>query len=368
VKFPVLAFVIALSFFVAGCQSTDEPTNRDENIRLLKKLKSSKSDEDARQRLLEDMLSSHSDKAFNYALSIHGSIRADEIPTLSEAARSWRARKRYNAVRLLSLGPKEAQPVLRELAANSNDVRVWAISLKRLFADKDPAALKIVQSRSGMIKKALEDENPLVLSIGLKAAVMVHYPGIKEILSKRLNHPNWRVRVAVVTAIDQAEAKEFEPQLRELLFTEKDPGVSRSILKALFKSEDQATREALLQWLKKADRYQENAFFNSIEGSPAKWVKEFLFAQARNPELKYHRDALWELSSWVFAFGNEPDVEFVQLCADIYKRHWPLPAKNRVHSMDELGPCQRMLNKMAGKKIKGDEAVVFMREWLSKQM
>src|SRR5882672_12078479 len=124
------------------------------------------------------------------ALREHGSLQASEVEYVYKATSSSSENRRHNAAKLLITTIKgNAVELQHKALLETKDVVVWAILLDDLLEKETELAGK----RPEMIKEALAQKDTDTLAVGLRAGALSHYPGIRELARKYLDHPDGKV-------------------------------------------------------------------------------------------------------------------------------------------------------------------------------
>lgn len=123
-------------------------------------------------RALANLLDASTPKEFNDELFKHGPIREEELPAIFEATSSTLDYRRRNAAKLLRTTVKgNAVELEHRVVLETKYVEVWAIVLDDVMPN-DPS---MAGRRPDMIKAALGDSDPNILSVGLRAAALSNY-------------------------------------------------------------------------------------------------------------------------------------------------------------------------------------------------
>ncbi len=315
------------------------------------------SEEAVQRELLEAIITADSEERFSEALSAHGAVRDEELPELVARTESWDATTRRNATRLLTLARNRDQRdgALRRLVRDTDDVEVWATALDALLDAPDAEAL--ASARPEMIDQALEADEARVLSAGLRAAALARRPGTEAMLEQRLHHPDRRVRAAVLEALGSSGPGALEGQLKEMLARRPDPSTLRPLLEILVASNDPATQEAVRQAYLAADKDAQNTYSLVFRDSDQPWVRQFWLALARK--------AGPDRARALHILGSKPEPELIRLCVELYEKTPPKGDPGYVPALLERGPCDNVISQLAGKRIVGEDALAFAREWLA---
>ena len=309
--------------------------------------------------LLEAVITADSDDRFNDALTAHGAIRDEELPELIDRAESRHATPRRNATRLLTLSRNRERrdSALRRLVGETNDVEVWATALEPLLEAPDAATL--ASARPQMVDDALQSDDDLVLGVGLRAGALARRPGVQDRLAERLQDPDPKVRAAALRALADADPRALEGRLNEMLTSKPDPATLRPLLELLVRSEDPSTQKAVLEAYRKADKDAQNTFSLVFRNSDQPWVRQFWLEVARNGGPDRARA--------LHILGGKPDADLIRICVDLYEKTPPKGEPGYAPALLERGPCDNVMSELAGRRIVGDEALSFAREWLAKR-
>lgn len=304
----------------------------------------------ARASLLQSLLGASSDSAFNDLLMQHGRIQESEVPEIADSTTSWSESRRYYATQALTLaGTANAREVLRQRVKDTQDIRVWAVAIDALLESEPDLA----RARPELIDHALKSDDGIVLAAGLRAAAKIKHPGLSAALERALGNKDWKVRLAAAGAASGSEAL-----LREHLGQEQNEAVLGAMVKSLGSSQDEVTWAAIQQALARADRYQSEALFAALEHAPGPRVKELLLPVARNPgpQRKLALHTLFRLPA---------DANTVRVAVEIYEQTPPRDAPDYRELASAQEPCDKFLSQLAGRAIRGTEALSFAQKWLT---
>lgn len=304
----------------------------------------------ARAFLLQSLLQASSDSAFNELLIQHGRIQESEVSEIADSTTSWSGSRRYYATQALTLaGTANARAVLRQRVKDTQDIRVWAVAIDALLESEPDLA----RARPELIDHALKSDDGIVLSAGLRAAAKIKHPGLSAALERALGHKDWKVRLAAAGAASGSDAL-----LREHLGHEQNEAVLGAIVKNLASSQDAVTWAEIQQALTRADRYQAEALYAALEHAPGPRVKELLLRVARNPgpQRKLALHTLFRLPA---------DADSVRVAAEIYERTPAQDAPDYREFASAQEPCDTFLSQLAGRAIRGAEALSFAHQWLA---
>lgn len=326
-------------------------------------------------RALENLLDASTPKEFNEAFFAHGSIQENELPAIFEATSSSSANRRRNAARLLRTTVKgNAVELEHKVVLETKYVEVWAIVLDDVM-EKDPG---MAGKRTDMIKTALDDKDPEILAVGLRAASLSNYPGAHELARKYLDHPDPKVRAAAVSGLTPDDVRELLPRLNDMLSKETDEDTFIMLAKSLIRTNDASAAGVVVKTIEQLKEKRDSLylhFFNDLAlfTPPDPIITKFLFALVRGKST-IRDDAFSVFSRWVWSIKQEPIPEFVQICSDEIKAgNLSTDPRRRPEASEEQDECELMLSFMNNGKnpigdfegrVRGKDAVAFAEKWL----
>jgi hypothetical protein len=348
--------ILALALFagaIIACKASGTPTNH----------------------ALENLLNASTAKEFNDEFFNHGSIREEELPAIFEATSSTRDYRRRNAAKLLRTTVKgNAVELEHRVVLETTYVEVWAIVADDVMQN-DPA---MAGKRPDMIKAALADSDSNTLAVGLRAAVLSNYPGVRELARKYLDHKDAKVRAAAVSGLTPEDVRELLPKLNDLISKEKDEDTFIMLAKSLIRTNDESASGLVVKTLEQQKEKRDNLyvhFFNDLAlfTPPDPMITKFLFALVRGKST-IRDDGFSVFSRWVWSKKLEPKPEFVQICIDeITKGNLSTDPRRKPEAGSEQEECELMLSFMnngqnpigdfEGRK-RGSDAVAFAKKWL----
>ena len=303
-----------------------------------------------RALLLQSLLQASSDSAFNEILMQHGRIQEYEVPEITDGTTSGSGSRRYYATQALTLaGTAKAHAVLRQRVKDTPDIRVWAVAIDAVL-ESEP---ELARARPELIDHALKSDDGMILAAGLRAAAKIKHPGLSAALEQALGHKDWKVRLAAAGAASGSEAL-----LRAHLGQEQNEAVLGAMVKSLARSQDATTWAEIQQALARADRYQSEALYAALQHAPGPRAKELLLHVAQNPGPQ-RKLALHTL------FSLPADADTVRVAIAIYERTPPRDAPDFREFASAQEPCDTFLSNLAGRAIRGAEALSFAHQWLA---
>lgn len=324
---------------------------------------------------LERLLNAETTKESDDAFRAHGSIREEELPAIFEATSSTTDYRRRNAAQLLRTTAKgNVVELQHRVIVETKYVEVWAIVLDAVM-QKDPG---MAGKRPDMIKTALNDPNPDTLAVGLRAAVLSNYPGVRELVRKYLDHKDAKVRAAAVSGLTPADVRELLPRLKDMIATEEDEETFNLLAKLLIRTDDESAANVVVRALENFKTKRDSLylhFFNDLAlfTSPDPMLTKFLFVLVRGKS-KLRDDGFSVLSRWVWSVKQEPLPEFVHICVDEIKQgNLSTDPRRRPEASSEQDECEIMLSFMNNGKnpigdfagrVRGRDAITFAEKWL----
>lgn len=352
--FSTLLALILLFGVIAACRSSSNaPTNA----------------------LLESLLNAPNDKDFNERFYLHGPVREEELPAIFEATSSGSARRRRNGASLLCTTVKgNAGELQQRVVVETRYVELWAIEFDCVM-DRWP---ELAGKRPDMIKAALENSEPNILAVGLRAAIMSNYPGAHEQARQYFDHQDPKVRAAAVSGLTPDDVRELLPKLKEMIATEQDEDTFIMLAKSLIRTNDANASEIVVKQLEQLKEKRDTLwlhFFNDLAlfTPPDAIITRLLFTLARGHST-LRTDAFSVFSRWVWSKHLDPNRDAVEMCiAEIKSGNLSTDPRRQPFAKEEQEDCENMfsymrdgknpINDFAG-RIRGQDAVEFAQKWL----
>lgn len=313
-----------------------------------------------RGQLLHAMVNARDEHELSEALKQHGPVEADEVPYLVRETSTLFERRRRNAARALVLARGDAaQSAMRQVLHDTKDLGVWAVVLGSLLDQDGGKAL--AEQRPELVQKALHNDDPEILAVGLKAALRAGLPQALEEVRRRLSHPNDEVRVAAAEALGQLGASIPSELLRSQLAVERNLIVRQSLIKALCASDDPENVPALRRVLESTDRYERSDFWNGTKGCKKPWLRVLLWDATQQPGPS-RGDAIERLAEW------PADRAVVRLCLSLLEQPAPDELRQGAEHLAAQDGCATYLSKLAGRSLTTyakPEAISFANQWLA---
>jgi len=208
-----------------------------------------------------------------------------------------------------------------------------------------------------LVERALESQDHEVLGTGLRAGVLAGHPRARERVRESLRHPDSKVRAAALQALAASGSAGLEGELKRLLVSDADPRTLRPLLEALVASEHTTVQQEVIRAYLAADKDAQNTFSQVFRESGRPWVRRYFLPLARDPGPQRARA--------VHIPGAQPDAELVRICVDLYENAPPKGDPEYVAALMERGPCDNLVSALAGRRVVGEEALTFARQWLA---
>ena len=229
---------------------------------------------------LETLLGASDDREFNNALSIYGTLKAEDVGDVVKAVESSSTKRRKYGAWMLKLCRLDSchQPQIDEVR-KTKDVVVWANLVE--VAGKNEAA--VLRERPEMLTKALDSEEAEILAPALRVALKIERDGINEKCRMLLDSKDEKILEVVLNNLSPSVARQESPRLVKMLEDDKTyHGVSMQIAMAIIRGEDNQYYpqiKAFVDRLKK-DK-SDHSFFNETTFSADKQTVDFLWQIAR---------------------------------------------------------------------------------------
>lgn len=309
--------------------------------------------------MLDDVLSASTDRAFQEALRKHGRIQAEEIPALRQAAEGWSEKRRRNAVTALSLMDNpEALAILRERAAETDDLTEWATAMRTLL--DEPGAEEIAASRPEMVTRAMKADDGFVKGVGFTAALRAGREDAIASLEEQLANPKREGLFVLTDAVNHLEPGAFEARLRAL-YDKEPPGVMADALAtALAKGKDPESGALVRARYLALDPNRRMGTLRAIQLGTAPWARPLLLelATMKIPE----RTAVIQI-----LINQGPAADWMRMCVDIFEGTPPRDPNDPVwadyNTLQE--PCRAWASKEAGQPQDAEATLARLRAWLA---
>ena len=309
--------------------------------------------------MLEALLSASSDQAFNAALRDHGPVREGEISALRTASEAWSSKRRKNAIRALSLSDTPgALAILRELAAETDDLAEWALAMRTLLDEDGAEAL--AASRPEIVTRALGDSDPLVRGVGLQAALLAGREDAITSLEAELSRADRGNNAALAESIRLIHPGPFEARLAAIYEREPDSVLADALVTALSKGQDPATG-ALIRARYEQQRPTDRAkTLNLLRAGTAPWARAMLLEIA-GQERPDRTAAITALAA------SGPAADWLQICVRIFSETPPREPFTQRWADYNLyqEPCEEAISALAGEKLRDDAACSWAKGWLA---
>jgi hypothetical protein len=326
-------------------------------------------------RLLESLLNAPSEKEFNERFYLHGSVRPEELPAIFEATTSsWAYRRRNGASLLCTTLKGNAAELQQRVILETKYVELWAIEFDCAM-DRNP---ELAGKRPDMIKAALDNSDPRILAVGLRAAIMSNYPGAHEQARKYIDHENPKVRAAAVSGLTPDDVRELLPKLKEMIAKEQDEDTFIMLAKSLIRTNEASATDIVVKQLEQLKGKRDTLwlhFFNDLAlfTPPDAMITKLLFMMARGHGT-LRDDAFSVFSRWVWSKHLDPNPEAVKMCmAEIEGGNLSTDPRRQPFASEEQEDCENMFSYMHNGKnpindfegrIRGKDAVEFAQKWL----
>lgn len=315
-------------------------------------------------QLLHALVNARDEREFSDILKQHGPVEAHEVPYLVAETKTLFARRRRNAARALVLARGDAaQPAMRQVLQETQDLGVWAVILGALLeqVDGQDSGKALAERRADFVQQALRSEDPEILAVGLKAALRAGQPQALEEARHRLSHPSDAVRLAAAGALAKLGANVPADLVRGQLAGEKNMLVRLRLIETLCGSGDPENAAALRKLAESSDRDVRSDFWNGTKGCKNPWLRALLWELAQKPGPS-RGQAIERLSDW----GADRGV--VRLCLELLEKPVPDALDQGTEHLAAQRGCAAYLTALAGRtfsRYEKAEAAAYAKEWLA---